>query len=353
MSDTEALLLEMLDDLCAAHSPAGCEHEIDAVIERHLEGVTHRVYQDRAGNIIAHFRGRSSERPLLLNAHKDEIALVIKRVEDDGRLRVRTMGGAHPWKYGEGPVDLMADDGSVIPAALCFGSSHVSDESPISKVKSGQQGLTWQMGYLDAKLSRDELASLGVHAGTKVVLERSRKRPRRLGRHVCAHALDDKAGVALLLLLAQRLRGWQPAQDVHFVFSSMEEVDGGSAIFAARQIAGEAMLGLEIIPAVPEYGIKNDARPVLVHVDGVHVYDERLTRRAAALAGELGIELQHAVMSSFGSDPGLARRAGSVPRAVLFGFPADNTHGYEIANLDAMLNCLTLTEAFVRDWPSD
>jgi putative aminopeptidase FrvX len=288
----------------------------------------------------------------LLNAHKDEIALVVKRVEDDGRMRVRTMGGAHPWKYGEGPVDLLADDGTVLPAALCFGSSHVSEESPISKVKSGQQGLTWQMAYVDAKLSRPELAELGVHAGTKVVLERSRKRPRRLGRHVCAHRLDDKAGVALLLLLADRLRGWQPAHDLFYVFSSMEEADGGSAVYAARQLGGEAMLGLEIVPAMAEYGIKNDARPVLIHADAVHIYDERLTHRAAALAKESDVQVQHAVLSSFGSDPGLARRGGGVPRAALFGFPADNTHGYEIANLDAMLNCLTLTEAFVKDWPA-
>jgi putative aminopeptidase FrvX len=351
---TEAQLLETLDELCTAHSPAGCEREIDAAITRRLEGIADRVWQDAAGNVIARFAGASDARPLLLNAHKDEIALVVKRIEDDGRMRVRPVGGAHPWKYGEGPVDLLADDGSAVPAALCFGSTHVSEESPIAKVKSGQQGLTWQMAYVDAKLSRPELDAAGIHAGTKVALERSRKRPRRLGRHVCAHALDDKAGVALLLLLAQRLRdgGGRLAQDVYFVFSSMEEVNGGSAVFAARQLGGEAMLGLEIVPAMPEYGVKNDARPVLVHVDGVHIYDERLTHRAAALAAERGIEVQHAVLASFGSDPGIARRGGGVPRAALLGFPADNTHGYEIAHLDAMRHCLTLAEALVHDWPS-
>jgi putative aminopeptidase FrvX len=349
----ELAIFEALDELCTAHSPAGNEREVDEVIRRRLTDQVDRMWEDPAGNVIAHIPGRDRTRPLLLNAHKDEIALVVKRVEDDGRMRVSAVGGAHPWKYGEGPVDLLADDGAVIPAALCFGSSHVSEESPIHRVKSGQQGLKWDMAYVDAKLSRQELAASGVHAGTRVCLERSRKRPRRLRDFVCAHALDDKGGVALLLELSRSLAAAPPPQDVYLVFSSMEEVGGGSAIFAAHQLGAEAMLGLEIVPAIAEYGLKNDERPVLVQADAVHLYDRKLTGRAAALANTLGIEVQHAVLSSFGSDPGLARKAGSVPRAALIGFPGDNTHGYEIAHLGALANCLTLTEALVRDWPGD
>lgn len=350
-TDHAASLLAALEELCTAHSPAGCEREVDAIIHRRLEDHAVRVWTDAAGNVLALLPGEAHDRPLLLNAHKDEIGLVVKRIEDDGRMKVRTMGGAHPWKYGEGPVDLLADDGSVVPAALCFGSSHVSDESAIHKVKSGQQGLTWQMAYVDAKLSREELAVRGIHAGTKVVLERARKRPRLLGDYVCAHGLDDKGGVAVLIELAQALRRSPPPQDVYLIFSSMEEAHGGSAIYAARQLVADAMLGLEIVPAVPEYGVKNDERPVLVHVDGVHVYDEGLTRHAARLATGLGMEVQHAVLTSFGSDPGLTRRAGGIPRAVLLGFPGDNTHGYEIAHVGAIANCLKLAEAFVRAWP--
>jgi putative aminopeptidase FrvX len=345
----EGRLLALLDELCTAHSPAGWEEEVDAVIRRALEGHADRVWTDPAGNVIAHIAGSAGDRPLVVNAHKDEVALVVKRVEDDGRLRVRSTGGAHPWKWGEGPVDLLADDGTTLPAALCFGSVHVSEESPISKVKRGATGLTWEMAYVDAKLSKAALAARGVHAGTRVVLERARKRPRRLREFVCGHALDDKGGVALLLELARSLHAARPAQDTYLLFSGMEEAGGGSASYAARRLDAEAMLGLEIVAALPEYGLQNDGRPVLVHVDSA-LYDARLTRRAAALAEELGIAVQHAVLSSAGSDPGGARKVGGVPRAALLAFPADNTHGYEIAHLGGMLRCLRLAEALVRDW---
>jgi putative aminopeptidase FrvX len=139
-TDEAAVLLALLDELCAAHSPAGDEGEMDAILRRRLAELADRVWQDPAGNVIAHIAGERSEQPLLLNAHKDEIALVVKQVEDDGRMRVQPIGGAHPWKYGEGPVDLLADGGSIVPAALCFGATHISEATPLHRVKSGQQG---------------------------------------------------------------------------------------------------------------------------------------------------------------------------------------------------------------------
>ncbi|MAG37599.1 MAG: peptidase M42, partial [Dehalococcoidia bacterium] len=60
---------------------------------------------------------------------------------------------------------------------------------------------------------------------------------------------------------------------------------------------------------------------------------------------------QEAVLSAFGSDAGLARKAGAVPRSACVGFPAENSHGYEVAHLGGMLNCGRLLEAVARDWP--
>jgi putative aminopeptidase FrvX len=346
-------LLALLDELCAAHGPPGSEGEVDAVVEAHLEGVAGRVWRDAAGNVIAHLAGRegvAAGGPLLLNAHKDEIALMVKRIEPDGRMRVRPLGGAHPWKWGEGPVDLLADDGTAVPAILGFGASHVSAESPLFRVKDGRLALTWDLACVDAKLSRTELAARGVHAGTKVVLERTRKRPRMLGDFVCAHGLDDRGGCAVLLEVARALGAAPAARDVYLVFSSMEEVGGGSVLHAAHTLGAGAMVGVEIVPVVKEYGVANDARPVLVHADATSIYDAGLTRRLATLAGGLALEVQHAVLSGFGSDPGLARRGGGVPAAALFGFATENTHGYEVTHLGGLTGCVALMEALVRAW---
>jgi putative aminopeptidase FrvX len=341
--------LRLLAALCRAHSPVGCEREIDAVLLQELAPLAGRLWQDAAGNIIALLPGRADDYPLQLAAHKDEVGLIVKRIEAEGRLRISPLGGAIPWKYGEGPVEVLGDH-RVVPGVLCFGSAHVSDESPIYGVRHGDEPLTWSKAHVETKLSQAQLEQAGVHIGSKLALARHRKEPWLLRQFVCGYGLDDKAAVAVQLLLARRLREEPAPQDVYLIFSSTEENEGGGAIVATRSLPGETLLALEIAPAMPEYDLKNDGRPVIAYQDSFSVYDEGLAMRLAALAAALDMPIQRAVLSSFGSDASLARRAGAAPRIGMLCFPAENTHGYEMAHLDGIANTYRLAEAFVRAW---
>ena len=275
---------------------------------------------------------------------------MVKRIEPDGRMRVRPLGGAHPWKWGEGPVDLLADDGTAVPAILGFGASHVSAESPLFRVKDGRLALTWDLACVDAKLSRTELAARGVHAGTKVVLERSRKRPRTHRRLRLRPRARRRGGVAVLLEVARALGEAPPARDVYLVFSSMEEIGGGSVLHAAHVLGAGAMVGVEIVPAVAEYGVTNDARPVLVHADATSVYDPGLTRRLAGIAGGWTSRCSTPCSAASAPTRGCPPR-GAVPgSAALLGFATENTHGYEVTHLGGLTGCVALIEGLVRAW---
>ena len=347
--DHAAPVLAHLDTLCRAHSPVGCEREIDAVILDAIGPGATRIWQDPAGNVIAHFAGRRDDAPLHLTAHKDELGLIVKRVEPDGRLRVQALGGLYPFKWGEGLVDVLADGGGTVTGVLSFGSLHVSEESPVEKVKAGREPMLWRNAWVDCKRSRTDLASLGVHAGSKIVPARIRKAPVVLGDFVCGHALDDKGGVAILIEVAARLAHETPPQDTYLVISSMEEVGSGSAIYATRTIPGDRLIAVEIVPAMPEYDIVNDDRPVILYADSTNVYDESVANRAAVLAHGLGIDVQRGVLSSYGSDASMSKKAGAAPSIGLFGFPTENTHGYEIAHLGGIANCLELAAAYAYD----
>lgn len=54
------------------------------------------------------------------------------------------------------------------------------------------------------------------------------------------------------------------------------------------------------------------------------------------------IPLQLATISGFGSDGSIAMKNGHVLRAACLSFPTQNTHGYEIAHLGAIVNCIEL-----------
>jgi putative aminopeptidase FrvX len=51
-------------------------------------------------------------------------------------------------------------------------------------------------------------------------------------------------------------------------------------------------------------------------------------------------------ISGFGSDASVAMKSGHVGRAACLSFPTQNTHGYEIAHLGAIANCIEVLCAF-------
>ena len=117
-------MLALLSELIACHSPPGEEREIDAILQREFEATGASVWSDDAGNLYARLAGSGPKVKVMVCAHKDEIGMIVTEVQDDGRLKVQNCGGARPWKYGEGPVDLIADDGRTTRGILSVGSVH-------------------------------------------------------------------------------------------------------------------------------------------------------------------------------------------------------------------------------------
>lgn len=341
-------LLQLLDELLLTHAPPGDEGEMDALLLPRFQALCAEVHFDSAGNLIGRIPGRSSEGAIQVHAHKDELGLIVKRVEKDGKIRVRALGGATPWKYGEGPMEILAKDGP-IPAILSVGSTHTSSET--RQVQNARERpLAWEGVHLETKLSREELRKRGVHAGTRAVMARCRKKPLLLGDYVCGWALDDKGAVAILLGVMEALsplRGTLPA-DVYFAATTEEEVGAAGGAFAAARIPAETMIAIEVGPVAEEYDNANSPQPIVWYHDAYHPYSKRLSDRLMALADSLGFGAQPVVYASAGTDASAARKSGQIGRIACVGFPVENSHGYEIAHIEGMLNTVALLEAFLK-----
>lgn len=336
-------LFRLISDLVLCHSPSGMEQEIDAFILSWLESVGVEAHQDDAGNIIARIPGANPGRVLAVTAHKDEIGGIVKRVREDGKVEVRRLGGSFPWVYGEGVVDLLGDR-LTIPAILSFGSRHVCHESP-QKAYEEDRPPRWDTVWLDARMSKSKLENAGVRPGTRMVIGRHRKAPFRMGDYIASYALDNKAAVAILLLLAEAIK--TPAADLEMVFTAQEEVGAIGALYYTHQKRVDELIAVEIAPKSAEYPIESDEDPVLLSQDSYGMYDETLNGRLAVAARKSGLRVQYAVLSQFGSDASVAMKAGHVPKAACLGFPADNTHGYEIAHLGALEACYQVLQTYL------
>jgi putative aminopeptidase FrvX len=83
-------LLGKYSNLCAA---AGDEDELRASIREDLKGCVDELGVNPLGNLTATKHGKQRDRSVLLTAHMDEVAFMVKSVEKNGLLRFYAVGG--------------------------------------------------------------------------------------------------------------------------------------------------------------------------------------------------------------------------------------------------------------------
>jgi len=336
-------MLDLLAELIACHSPAGEEREIDAVLRREFEATGAKVWSDDATNLYAHLPGEGPK--VMVCAHKDEIGMIVTGVESDGRLKVRNCGGSRPWKYGEGPVDLIADDGHTVRGILSVGSVHTKS-GPVRELDTGR-ALTWDLVSVFTGLDPAELEAQGVHVGSRAVVARERKQVQHLDEYIASFALDDRMGLAVLVAALREI-GKGSDLDLYFIATHGEEVGMLGAMRAAQLLRPDVCIALDTSPVAHGVPTVVDARPVVWYGERAY-HNKAECDTLLRLAKELGFGAQPCVYEAAGSDAARLKQAGLAGRTVCFGFARDNSHGFEIAHADSLVNVTRLLVRYLDE----
>jgi len=341
------LLKELLEEVLVTHAPPGQEEEMAAVVRPRLEEYCDEVWQDPHLNLIGKIAGDTDDGAITIASHKDEVATMVERVEEDGKVRLDPLGGILPWRYGEGPFDLLGDE--IVTGVLSVGSTHSSERSADIYAAKTSKPLKWDMCYVQCGLTREELKARGVDIGTRGCVSRSRKTPMYMAGRVCGWGLDDKGAVVANLLTAKLVReAGRPPRTVYFAVTSSEEGGCSGGQYVARTLPADTMIAVEIAPVAPEYPIEMSPVPVIFYKDQ-YTYDKALCDRLAGLCDEMGLGHQRGIFRSLGTDVSVALKAGLVGRGAAIGFPTENTHGYEMANMEAIGSCARVLARYVAE----
>jgi len=341
-------LLHLIETLVLCHAPSGNESEVDRVLEREFRDRCEQVWQDPAGNVVAFLPGKSSDQPVGITGHKDEIGMIVKRIDPEGRLSVRPVGGAHPWVYGEGVVDVLGDH-EVVSGILSFGTRHTSAESRHFIFRDTP--VSWELAWIETKRTLTELAAAGVHVGSKAVVGRHRKQPFQWGDYLCGYGLDGKVAAAILVYLLEELRPTKPARDTYLIATSSEEVGIIGAAYFTQRTPLHTLIAIEVGPVAAEYQTVNCAHPILFYQDAMTVYHEGTNQALTEAAGRAEISVQPICAAGFASDASSVHRYGHAPQCACVGYPTENTHGYEICHLGGIENTARWLAEYLRGGP--
>ncbi|MFF5257827.1 hypothetical protein ACFY4C_02700 [Actinomadura viridis] len=342
----------LLERCLLTGSPSGAEAGLAKLVIGELDARGIPCEPDAAGNVLVRFGGTGGERPLVMvTGHLDEIGMTVKRIEEDGRLRLSPLGGSLPHKFGEGPVEVLGDDASCT-GILSYGSLHSTEQSGPQYAQSpdGAAGAVhWKHWWVETKLTPERLREAGVRPGTKVTPARSRRAPVRLGEdHLSGYGMDDKVAVPILIDLAERLTRTPPAVSTVLAFTTREEIGGLGGAWAAGELRPEVLIAIEVAPVMPEYGVHAGPDPVLWNQDVYGVADGEVVRALHEAAGRGGIVLQDLVSEIGATDASCAARAGHTARPATISVACENTHGWEIVHLDALGRVAGVLEEYLR-----
>jgi putative aminopeptidase FrvX len=324
------------------------------VCRRELAPVVDEAWVDEAGNLVGLVHGKDDDKrsATRVMAHLDELSMLVKRIEPDGTLHVTQLGTMYPANFGLGPVAVLGDR-HTLTGVLAVGSEHTTKESRRiweTKPDQGDKSLDWLHVYVFTGCTPEELATAGVHPGTRVCVERSKRTLIDVGGFIGCYFMDDRAAVTASLQAARLLREREqrPAADVYFVFTTNEEVGGVGGSYASRTLPGSLTLALEVGPTEAEYTTSVTGGPIIGYSDAMCVYDTDVADRLMDIATELHLCPQAAVLGAFESDASHAKASGLTPRAGLLCLPTLSTHGYEVIARNAIPAMSEVLVEFLR-----
>lgn len=337
-------LLSYLEALMAIDSTTGFFTEKDNYLMAFAKQRGIMAVRLNKGGVRFDFGGEGN--PVCLTAHADEIGLMVRWIESDGRLRLEKVGGLHEFYAIDWNCNVYARSGKVYTGT-------VRRKNPGVHVMSDRERDTLPRYDTDVVLTLDEnvrsradVEALGITVGDCVSPE-ARYCVTPSG-YVKSRYLDDQACVATLLRLADEIASGavQPKRKVSMLFAEYEEIGHGGSCGIPEDTRDFIALDIGVCGTDHD----SDEHKLSIGVkDASFPYHTVLTNelvelcKANAIPYALDMFVPH-----YGSDGNCALRAGYDVRHALIGPGVLETHGYERTHLDALQATLDLCRAIVQ-----
>ncbi|MBT1248454.1 MULTISPECIES: M42 family metallopeptidase [Thermosipho] len=298
---------ELIKKLTETHSPSGREEKIRKVILSELEGYIDGYKVDKLGNLIV-WKNGSSGKKILLDAHMDEIGVVVTNIDDNGFLKIDMVGGVSPYtifrskvRFGNvvGIVDVEGETGQILAENI--------------------KNMSFDKIYVDIGAKSKEEAEKICPIGTFGTFDGYFVEN---GDYFISKSMDDRIGCAVIIEVFKKLKNTK--NSVYGVFAVQEEVGIIGARVAGYDIDPDVAIAIDVTAAgdTPKankrVSMKLGSGACIKVKDGYSISDKEMVNVLRDLAEKYNIPYQMEVLIYGGTDArGYQNTKAGIPSATI------------------------------------
>ena len=354
-------LIEVLQELCLAPAPSCYEKNAAIAFSNNIKPFVDEITVDRVGNVIATLEGTNPSAPsVMIYAHMDQLGFIVRRIEPDGFIQLDRLGGI-PEKVLPGlRLVIRTKSGDFVSGVIGNKAHHAASAEEKYKVDV-VTSLFVDIGATSEKEVRD----LGIEIGCPAIYEPSFKA--MASDKVSGTALDDRGGLASMILAAEILSKDRPESTVYFVGTVWEEFNIRGAVFAARKLKPDIAVGLDVILAGDTPDLNHRYQNALGKGPTINLYNfhgrgtlngmiphEGLVKLAEESA--VNAQIPHQRFASLGiiTESAYIQMENEGVAIMDLGFPARYTHSpIETCSLNDLENLGILVTEIIKNIPAE
>lgn len=328
-------MFELLKRFCNTDAVSGQENAVRDIIISEIDGCCDwRV--DNLGNIIAFKKGKkASAKKLMIDAHMDEVGLIITSITNEGFLKFKTVGGIDTAALMFRNVTINGK----INGAISGKPIHLTSVDESKKLPSADSL------YIDIGATTKEEAESFVKLGDRAVLNGEYFDN---GDKIISKAIDDRIGCAILVNLLQN----DSEYDFYASFSVQEEVGLRGAKTATFAINPDSAIVLEATTAADIASVPPQNQvcvlgygPAVSFMDGATVYDRDYYNEAL----QSGIICQPKAAVAGGNNSGAVHLSREGVRTIALSVPCRYIHSSSsVAEKQDIENLTELTKYMLK-----
>ena len=230
---------QIIERLSSLHGVSGYEFRFSEEIAQMFSDYCDEVTTDLLGNVIGVKKSASgSGKSIMLEAHTDEIGLMITDIDEHGFLYFTAVGGI---------------DARILPGkqVMIHGRKNIfgiigAKPPHITTAQERSRAIPMTELYIDTGYSAEKVKSI-VSVGDTVTFDDAF---RKLGtRFVSTKSQDDRTGVAILMFVMEKLKNVALPFDVYYCACVQEEVGRRGAGTAAYRINPDFAIAIDVCHA--------------------------------------------------------------------------------------------------------